>query len=144
VSDPVDPTGSPAGSAGAEGTPTGSAPDAPDASTASAPSGADDRAPSPDVARPAEPTPIDAHAAPRAGVRRYTRDGAAVTYEVALCRHAGECVRGLPAVFDTTRRPWIQPQNASIDDLERVIALCPTRALKFERDTAIKAPATTA
>jgi uncharacterized Fe-S cluster protein YjdI len=73
-------------------------------------------------------------------VRRYTRDGAAVTYEVALCRHAGECVRGLPAVFDTARRPWIQPQNASIDDLERVIALCPTRALKFERNPAITAP----
>jgi uncharacterized Fe-S cluster protein YjdI len=115
VSDPVDPTGTPV----------------------------NDRAPSLDVAGPAEPTPVDAHAAPPAGVRRYTRDGAAVTYEVALCRHAGECVRGLPAVFDTTRRPWIQPQNAPIDDLERVIARCPTRALKFERDPGIKAPAPT-
>ncbi|WP_022927862.1 (4Fe-4S)-binding protein [Patulibacter americanus] len=105
---------------------------------------ADERAPSPDVARATEPTPVDAPAAPPAGVRRYTRDGAAVTYEVALCRHAGECVRGLPAVFDTARRPWIRPQNASIDDLERVIALCPTRALKFERDPGIRAPAATA
>jgi uncharacterized Fe-S cluster protein YjdI len=105
---------------------------------------ADERAPSPDVTGPREPTPVDAPAAPPAGVRRYTRDGAAVTYEVALCRHAGECVRGLPAVFDTARRPWIQPQNASVDELERVVALCPTRALKFERDPAITAPPTPA
>lgn len=87
----------------------------------------------------ATPAPITPDPPP--GVRRYARDGAAVTYEVALCRHAAECVRGLPQVFDTTKRPWIQPQHASVDELERVVALCPTRALKLERDPAIPGPA---
>jgi uncharacterized Fe-S cluster protein YjdI len=90
---------------------------------------------------PDEPTPSTTAGRPVAGVRRYARDGAAVTYETALCRHAAECIRGLPEVFDTARRPWIQPANASIDDLDRVIARCPTRALKLERDPAIRAPA---
>jgi uncharacterized Fe-S cluster protein YjdI len=90
---------------------------------------------------PEEPTPSTTAGRPVPGVRRYTRDGAAVTYETALCRHAAECVRGLPEVFDTAKRPWIRPENASIDDLERVIARCPTRAPKLERDPRIRAPA---
>lgn len=75
-------------------------------------------------------------AEPPAGVRRYALpDGsAAVTFEAALCRHAAECVRGLPTVFDTAARPWIQPGNAPADDVERVVARCPTTALKFVRE----------
>jgi uncharacterized Fe-S cluster protein YjdI len=71
---------------------------------------------------------------PPPGVRRYARDGAVVTYEATRCRHAAECVRDLPEVFDTKRRPWIQPQHASIDALDEVIARCPTRALGLVRD----------
>jgi uncharacterized Fe-S cluster protein YjdI len=72
---------------------------------------------------------------PPVGVRRYALpDGsAAVTFEAALCRHAAECVRGLPEVFDTARRPWIQPGNAPADAVERTVARCPTTALKFVR-----------
>ncbi|MFA4929251.1 MAG: (4Fe-4S)-binding protein [Patulibacter sp.] len=70
-------------------------------------------------------------------IRRYARaDGAAVTFEAALCEHAGECVRGLPDVFDTAKRPWIQPEHASLDALETVIGRCPSLALKFERSAA--------
>lgn len=75
----------------------------------------------------------DAEPAPPPGVRRYARDGGAVTFEAALCRHAAECVGGLPQVFDTAKRPWIQPQHASLDEIEAVVARCPSRALKFER-----------
>ncbi|MEV4421026.1 (4Fe-4S)-binding protein [Patulibacter sp. NPDC049589] len=44
-------------------------------------------------------------------------------------------MRARPAeVFDTQRRPWIQPQHASVDALDEVIARCPTQALKLVRD----------
>ncbi len=35
-----------------------------------------------------------------------------VTYDTEVCVHAGECVRGLPAVFDPNQDPWIQPDAA--------------------------------
>ena len=35
-----------------------------------------------------------------------------VTYDTEVCVHAGECVRGLPAVFDANQDPWIQPDAA--------------------------------
>ncbi|MDO9407734.1 (4Fe-4S)-binding protein [Patulibacter sp.] len=73
---------------------------------------------------------------PPAGVRSYALpDGrTAVTFEAALCRHAAECVRGLPAVFDTSKRPWIQPDRAPADAVVEVVGRCPTRALKIVRE----------
>ena len=65
-------------------------------------------------------------------VRRYALDGGRVVWDAARCRHAAECVRGLPEVFDTAKRPWIQPEHAAATAVERVVARCPTRALTFE------------
>ncbi len=56
-----------------------------------------------------------------------------VTFDVTLCTHVAECLRGLPDVFDSRRRPWIMPDLAPPDDIARVIEKCPTGALQFRR-----------
>lgn len=56
-----------------------------------------------------------------------------MTYDVQRCIHAEECVRGLPQVFNTARRPWIQPEQASPDQIAAVIERCPTGALQYIR-----------
>ncbi len=66
-------------------------------------------------------------------VRDYQGNGIVVSYEVKRCIHAAECVRGLPAVFDLDKRPWIQPVEASPDALTEVIVRCPSGALHFVR-----------
>ena len=66
-------------------------------------------------------------------LHEYEGEDVEVTYDVLRCIHARECVRGLPAVFDPDRRPWIDPDNASTDDLAEVIERCPTGALHYER-----------
>jgi uncharacterized Fe-S cluster protein YjdI len=58
-----------------------------------------------------------------------------VSYDPDLCVHAAECVRGLPQVFDPEARPWIRPERASPADVERVVAACPTGALRTTRLT---------
>lgn len=63
--------------------------------------------------------------------KRYPLAGGEVVWDPTRCRHAAECVRGLPAVFDTAKRPWIQPEHAPPAAVERVVGLCPTRALTF-------------
>ena len=42
-------------------------------------------------------------------VRLYVGKDMDVTYDTERCIHAAECTRGLPAVFDNSRRPSIQP-----------------------------------
>lgn len=67
-------------------------------------------------------------------VHEYDGRDVTVTYDVKRCIHARECVRGLPEVFDPDRSPWIEPDNATADDLAEVITRCPTGALHFERE----------
>lgn len=66
-------------------------------------------------------------------LHKYNSDDILVNYDVKRCIHAAECVRGLPAVFDTKKRPWIQPDQATAEEVAEVIMRCPTGALQFER-----------
>ena len=66
-------------------------------------------------------------------VHEYTGGDIDVTWDQARCIHAAECVRGLPAVFDTERRPWVAPDEAAAAAVADVVVRCPTGALHFER-----------
>jgi uncharacterized Fe-S cluster protein YjdI/CDGSH-type Zn-finger protein len=72
-------------------------------------------------------------AEPASTRKRYTGEAVDVSYDAVRCRHAAECVRGLAAVFDTNRRPWILPDGADAEDVVRVVARCPTGALRTHR-----------
>jgi len=65
--------------------------------------------------------------------KAYEGKAAIVSFDSVLCQHAAECVRGLPAVFDSHRRPWIDPDAASADEVEEVVGRCPSGALRFSR-----------
>ncbi|MFJ8041834.1 (4Fe-4S)-binding protein [Kitasatospora sp. NPDC096147] len=66
-----------------------------------------------------------------APAKEYRADGVSVSFDPALCRHAAECVRGLPEVFDTGRRPWISPGEAAPETVAEVVRRCPTGALTY-------------
>jgi uncharacterized Fe-S cluster protein YjdI len=55
-----------------------------------------------------------------------------VSFDPEVCEHAAECVRGLPEVFDTKKRPWIQPDNAPGAEVDAQVARCPSGALRIE------------
>lgn len=59
-----------------------------------------------------------------------TRD-ITVTFDPAVCRHTGICVRGLPLVFDVKRQRWIRPELASAADVAAQVARCPSGALQY-------------
>lgn len=68
------------------------------------------------------------------GRKIYTGPLLDVSFDPKVCRHAAECVRGMPAVFDPAERPWINPARAdteaSAQTLRDVIARCPSGALR--------------
>jgi uncharacterized Fe-S cluster protein YjdI len=64
-------------------------------------------------------------------IREYDAPGITVTWEPGRCQHAAECVRGLPEVFDTARRPWIDPDAAPAEAIAEVIDRCPSYALGY-------------
>lgn len=62
--------------------------------------------------------------------RKYEHGDVVVEFDAKRCIHAAECVRGLPAVFDPKRRPWIDPSRADADAVAAVVRRCPTGALR--------------
>ncbi len=64
--------------------------------------------------------------------KTYRGNAINVTFDKDTCIHAGECVRGLPGVFDVDARPWVQPDNATADEVRAVVAKCPTGALQIQ------------
>ncbi len=68
-----------------------------------------------------------------APLKEYWSDDIVVTFDRDRCIHVAECLRGLPQVFDTRKRPWVQPANASADEVAAVVMRCPSGALHFQR-----------
>jgi CDGSH-type Zn-finger protein/uncharacterized Fe-S cluster protein YjdI len=66
--------------------------------------------------------------------RRYTSEAVDITYSLKRCIHAEECVSRLHEVFDTQKRPWIQPGNSTADAVVGVVSLCPSGALHTQRN----------
>ena len=66
-------------------------------------------------------------------IRYYAGPDIEVSYDATRCIHAGECLRRLPAVFDSARRPWILPIAALPNDITNAIEHCPSGALHYAR-----------
>jgi CDGSH-type Zn-finger protein/uncharacterized Fe-S cluster protein YjdI len=56
-----------------------------------------------------------------------------VRFILKRCIHASECLNRLPGVFNMVRRPWVKPDGDDADRVARVVELCPTGALHYDR-----------
>jgi CDGSH-type Zn-finger protein/uncharacterized Fe-S cluster protein YjdI len=65
--------------------------------------------------------------------RTYESDSIRVHWDSSRCIHVGICLRALPQVFDTGRRPWVDIEGADADAIADAVERCPTGALRHER-----------
>jgi uncharacterized Fe-S cluster protein YjdI len=65
--------------------------------------------------------------------KEYATGEIVVEWEPRLCYHSRNCVQSLPQVFDETRRPWVNVDAASADEVEAAVARCPSGALRTRR-----------
>ena len=71
----------------------------------------------------------------RGETRTYERDGLGVEWDPTLCIHTARCIAAQPAVFDPTRRPWVDLSAASVEDVAAAVRRCPTGALRLRDET---------
>ncbi len=64
--------------------------------------------------------------------REYRNEHIVVTWEPSLCFHAAVCIHKLPAVFNARSRPWVNLDAGQPDEIARVVAACPSGAIKYE------------
>src|SRR5690348_6953517 len=56
-----------------------------------------------------------------------------VSFDLDMCIHVGECLRGDPKVFQLRRRPWALPDEGDADVVAEVVERCPSGALLYRR-----------
>lgn len=57
-----------------------------------------------------------------------------VKWDPTVCTHSGVCARGLRAVFDPQRRPWIDLSQADADVIRAQVRQCPSGAISLVED----------
>ena len=68
---------------------------------------------------------------PKHVIKEYSNGEVTVVWKSALCRHSGNCVRGLPQVFNWAARPWINIEAATTEQIIAQVEKCPSGALSF-------------
>lgn len=63
--------------------------------------------------------------------KEYSNGEVTVTWEAHKCTHSGNCVRGLPKVFNPKKRPWIAIEEATSEELVNQVKKCPSGALGY-------------
>ena len=83
----------------------------------------------------APPDVDDRNRAPLDLTREYSGRGIRVQWFAGRCIHVGYCMKAMPRVFDSRRRPWVDLtfDEANADTVANAVLLCPTGALHFER-----------
>ena len=63
---------------------------------------------------------------------KYENNDLTVFYDPEVCIHAGDCVKGLPTVFDLAKKPWINVGGAATEKIIEQIKQCPSGALSYK------------
>lgn len=72
--------------------------------------------------------------------KEYSNGEVTVVWKNSLCIHSGNCVRGLPTVFNSKANPWIKAEGATTEQIIEQIKKCPSGALSFYLNDSGKNP----
>ena len=54
-----------------------------------------------------------------------------IVWKSSLCQHSGNCVTGLPSVFNGKVSPWINANGATTEEIINQVNKCPSGALSY-------------
>ncbi|MCC3372245.1 (4Fe-4S)-binding protein [Cohnella sp. REN36] len=55
-----------------------------------------------------------------------------IYFDSKKCIHSGVCVKGMPEVFDLSKRPWVNATESPADKIAAHIDTCPSGALTYK------------
>jgi uncharacterized Fe-S cluster protein YjdI len=64
-------------------------------------------------------------------VNEFSNGEVTVFWQPELCIHSANCLIGLPAVFNSKKKPWINVHASNTKEIMKIIDTCPSRALLY-------------
>lgn len=64
-------------------------------------------------------------------IKNYTNGEITIKWDAAKCIHSAVCIRGLPTVFNSKARPWINMDGANTDQIRAQVLHCPSGAISI-------------
>jgi len=71
---------------------------------------------------------------PKDKSHNYRGANISVHFNLGVCIHSGQCIGTLPSVFNLKAKPWIQPDNADVEEVIKTVNNCPSGALGYTID----------
>lgn len=68
-------------------------------------------------------------------VNEFSNGEITVYWKSELCIHSANCLIGLPGVFNTKKKPWINIHASNSKEIMKVVDTCPSRALTYLKST---------
>ncbi len=62
----------------------------------------------------------------------YQNDHLRIFWRPWMCQHAAQCLTHSPEVFDPMRKPWVEIDAATAEEIIETIGRCPSGALSYE------------
>lgn len=64
-------------------------------------------------------------------IKHYQKEDITIVWQSSKCIHCGYCAKGLSTVFKPKIKPWIQPENATKEEIIDQVNKCPSGALSI-------------
>lgn len=65
-------------------------------------------------------------------LKEYSNGEITIVWQASKCQHSGNCIRGLPKVFNSSQSPWINIFGASTEQVLDTVNKCPSGALSIK------------
>ncbi|MBD78891.1 MAG: hypothetical protein CL840_08225 [Crocinitomicaceae bacterium] len=66
-------------------------------------------------------------------MKKYRTENLTIGWEPDKCIHSAVCISQLASVFDINKRPWINVDGASEEEIAKQIDRCPSGALSYQK-----------
>lgn len=63
--------------------------------------------------------------------KEYVKDDLVIVWQPHKCIHSEKCWRGMPAVFQYGKKPWVNPDGADAESIANHVDTCPSGALSY-------------
>ena len=66
--------------------------------------------------------------------KKYKKEDISIVWKPDVCIHSAVCFKGLTNVFDPRKKPWVNVDGATKDEIIHQVDKCPSRALSYIKD----------